>query len=125
MKSHDSSRVGDYAECKAVAWLWEQGYEVFKNSGCSGPIDLIVMAHDGTLIPIDVKTARLTVRKRGDSTKYSSNCSLTEYQRELGVQILTYNPVEETYSFQRHKHETTYARHRDNNGSQYDLDLRH
>jgi hypothetical protein len=117
MKSHDSSRVGDYAECKAVTWLWERGYEVFKNSGCSGPVDLIVMGRDGTLIPIDVKTVR-------SAGKYGTNCSLSEYQRDLGVQILTYNPVGDTFHFQRHRHETTYARHRDNAGSQYDLDLR-
>jgi len=35
------SRKGDMAEFYAVTWLWDNGYEVFKNTGCSGPIDLI------------------------------------------------------------------------------------
>ena len=42
IKPNDSSRKGDLAEFYAVTWLWDNGYEVFKNCGCSGPIDLIV-----------------------------------------------------------------------------------
>ena len=29
------------AEYYAVTWLWDNGYEVFKNCGCTGAIDLI------------------------------------------------------------------------------------
>ena len=39
IKPNDSSRKGDMAEFYAVTWLWDNGYEVFKNCGCSGPID--------------------------------------------------------------------------------------
>ena len=31
----DAKRKGDIAEHYAINWLWEQGFEVFKNSGCS------------------------------------------------------------------------------------------
>ena len=30
------------AEFYAVTWLWDQGYEVFRNCGCDGMIDLII-----------------------------------------------------------------------------------
>ena len=35
------SRTGDFSEYYAVTWLWDSGYEVFVNAGCTGPIDLI------------------------------------------------------------------------------------
>ena len=40
IKPNDSSRKGDLAEYYAVTWLWDNGYEVFRNTGCTGPIDL-------------------------------------------------------------------------------------
>ena len=60
------SRIGDLAEYNAVVWLLEQGYEVFKNTGCTGPADL--MAWDletGKITPIDVKSAVRRVNKEG------------------------------------------------------------
>ena len=29
------------AEYYAVTWLWDNGYEVFRNCGCTGSVDLI------------------------------------------------------------------------------------
>ena len=52
------NRKGDLAEFYAVTWLWDKGYEVFKNCGCSGPIDLIA-TKDGKMTYIDVKTCLL------------------------------------------------------------------
>lgn len=57
----DPNRQGDWAELKAVAWLWEQGYEVFRNLGSSGSVDLIATKGEVTL-KIDVKTIRTTNR---------------------------------------------------------------
>ena len=37
----NTNRTGDISEHKAVVWLLEQGYEVFRNECCSGPIDII------------------------------------------------------------------------------------
>ena len=50
IKPNDSSRKGDMAEFYAVTWLWDNGYEVFKNCGCSGPLDLIVRDSKGNII---------------------------------------------------------------------------
>ena len=49
------NRKGDLAEYYAVTWLWDNGYEVFQNSGCTGPIDMIAMK-DGDTTFVDVKT---------------------------------------------------------------------
>lgn len=59
----DKNRTGDWSEHKAVTWLWEQGWEVFKNCGKTGSVDLIALK-DGELRKIDVKT--LTRRSDGE-----------------------------------------------------------
>ena len=41
---HDPSRVGDLAEHYAITWLWDNGYHVFKNCGCTGPVDIVAMS---------------------------------------------------------------------------------
>ena len=44
------------AEFYAVTWLWDNGYEVFQNSGCTGPVDMIALDKKGKVVLIDVKT---------------------------------------------------------------------
>ena len=39
--------------------MWDNGYEVFQNSGCTGPIDMIAMDKKGNTILIDVKTVHV------------------------------------------------------------------
>jgi len=51
----EKNRLGDLSEIKAVAWLWKEGYEVFRNMGCTGKVDLIA-TKDGIIKLIDVKT---------------------------------------------------------------------
>ena len=34
---HEPNRIGDMAEHYAITWLWDNGYHVFKNCGCTGP----------------------------------------------------------------------------------------
>ena len=53
---HDSSRIGDLAEHYAVTWLWDNGYHVFKNCGCTGPIDIVALDPKGNVTLIDVKS---------------------------------------------------------------------
>ena len=53
----DTNRTGDISELKAVVWLLEQGYEVFRNVGCTGPIDIVAIK-DGITTLIDVKTLK-------------------------------------------------------------------
>ena len=48
--TNDLSRKGDLAEYYAVTWLWDNGYEVFQNSGCTGPIDMIAMKEGQTTL---------------------------------------------------------------------------
>ena len=77
---HSPSRIGDLAEHYAITWLWDKGYHVFKNSGCTGPIDIIALKPSGELVYIDVKSykdGRLSAR--------------TPQQKKLGVQYLHYN----------------------------------
>jgi Holliday junction resolvase-like predicted endonuclease len=85
------NRKGDMAEFYAVTWLWDKGYEVFKNCGCSGPIDLIA-TKDGEMTYIDVKT------KSGKSGR-----SRTETQLDLNVRILNFNPATRKLNFVNHK----------------------
>ena len=59
---NDPSRKGDFAEYYAVTWLWDNGYEVFKNSGRTGMIDLIAIK-DGEITLIDVKTSKVVYNK--------------------------------------------------------------
>jgi len=85
------NRKGDLAEFYAVTWLWDKGYEVFKNCGCSGPIDLIA-TKDGKMTYIDVKT------KSGRSGRYR-----TDKQVDLNVRILNFNPATRKLNFVNHK----------------------
>lgn len=71
---------GDYTEYKAVTYLMESGYEVFKNVSSKGPVDMIAYK-DHTLIYIDVKTVP-------DNKVPYLRC--TPEQIELGVRILGY-----------------------------------
>lgn len=111
------SRSGDFAEYYAVTWLWDQGYEVFKNCGCDGPVDLIARSEDGSMLLIDVKTYRQGAsencfRKTGDRT---------QKQIEMGVQVLGFDPRDRKCYFVEHRDETTYSRYRDEQQSQLDL----
>lgn len=103
----DISRVGDIAEYYAVTWLWDQGYEVFRNCGCTGAIDLIAVDKDGRVTFIDVKTMNLHA-----SGHYRIGTGRTDKQKELSVQFLGF--IEETreLKFIRHHDETTYTGHR-------------
>ncbi len=85
----DTKRKGDLAEYYAITWLWEQGFDVFQNSGCSGPVDIVAMDENGNTILIDVKTSKKD--KRRDKFVNISGKGPTEKQKELGVVFLTFN----------------------------------
>ena len=90
-------RKGDLAEYYAVTWLWDNGYEVFQNSGCTGPIDMIAMK-EGQATLIDVKT----MTKDKDSPNYRGKISRTEAQKQLGVKFLLFNPETRKLRWSRH-----------------------
>ena len=117
-ENFSASRAGDFAEYYAVTWLWDNGWDVFKNCGCDGMIDLIAVgkessAEPGKILFIDVKTSGLPNRRYG--TK------LTPKQKELGVCILQFNPNTRECKFQEHKHEEIDLRRRNEQQAQCDL----
>lgn len=77
----DPSRLGDMAEHYVTTWLWDEGYEVFRNTGCTGAIDLIAVKN-GIPIFIDVKS------KNSDN---SWGHKRTEEQKKLRVQVVEFN----------------------------------
>lgn len=83
------SRKGELSELIATTWFWDRGWEVFRNSSSTGPVDLIVLK-DGELILIDVKT---------QSTGYFR----TKRQKELGVCVFQVDLETNTCSFVEHK----------------------
>lgn len=91
-KPTDPSRIGDMAEHYAITWLWDQGYQVFKNCGCTGAIDLIAMSPEGQLRLLDVK-----------SYKDGRLSSRTVLQKELGVQYLHFNSETRKLRFVEHR----------------------
>ena len=88
----DSNRKGDFAEYYAVTWLWDNGYEVFKNCGCTGLVDLIAVNKHGKVTFIDVKT------RSGRSGR-----TRTEEQLKLDVKILNFLPDTRELRFVEHK----------------------
>ena len=96
-----ASRKGDIAEHYAIIWLWEQGYEVFINAGCSGAVDLIAWKGDNKIL-IDVKT--FFKRKDRNAQTYSDiSSSRTLEQKNLGVQVLGFHPITKKCHFINHK----------------------
>jgi hypothetical protein len=100
--SENRNRKGDFAEYYAVTWLWDQGYEVFQNSGCTGPIDMIAIKDKETTL-IDVKTYH---ERSGSQKGQWNDCSgggRTKQQKQLGVQILAFNPHTRGLTFIKHR----------------------
>lgn len=90
IKEHSKSRKGDMAEYYAVTWLWDNGYEVFKNCGCDGMIDLIVRDSKGNIKLVDVKTFGVDTRWKNPS--WSRMKIRTDKQKEAGVKFLGFRP---------------------------------
>jgi len=96
------SRIGDIAEHKAVSWLFDQGYEVFRNASSVGFADLVIVDKTGEKTLIDVKTLKLD-RRYGSYTSFHSR---TKAQAKLGVQILKVHPYNYECEFVKHKEES-------------------
>ena len=99
-KNKDSSRLGDIAEHYAITWLWDQGFDVFKNSGCTGPVDMIALDREGDMLLIDVKTG---LRDYRYPNALCNRAIRTPLQKQLGVKILSFNPKERKLRFVEHK----------------------
>jgi len=100
----NSNRKGDFAEYYAVTWLWDNGYEVFQNSGCTGPVDMIAVDKKGNITLIDVKTAQVDHRvSTGNRVQFKN--PRTKKQIELGVIFLLFDPDTRKLRFAEHKDE--------------------
>ena len=97
----DSNRKGDLAEYYAITWLWDQGYEVFKNAGCTGPIDLIAynLETEETIL-IDVKTFYKDSR---DGTYSQTPKQRSQLQKDLNVVRLGFHPITRKLRFIDHR----------------------
>ena len=93
MNNHNQSRTGDFAEYYAVTWLWAHGYEVFQNSGCTGPVDMIAMDKKGNITIIDVKTLHVNNKERSPNIKKTR----TKIQEKLGVKLTTLTDKQSAY----------------------------
>ena len=80
----DSNRLGDIAEHYVVTWLWDEGYEVFKNAGCTGCIDMIAVKN-GVPVFIDVKSK---------NSEKDWGHKRTDQQKKLRVHIIEFNAKE-------------------------------
>lgn len=92
LRPTDPNRIGDMAEYYAVTWLWDNGYQVFKNCGCTGEIDLVALDPQGQVHFFDVKSykdARLSAR--------------TARQKALGVTYIHFNSVTRKCRFVEHR----------------------
>ena len=111
-ETFDTHRKGDLAEHYAITWLWNKGYEVFMNSGCSGPADIAVMDSEGKTILIDVKTASPTPTLSNPHS-VTIRHGRTKLQRKLGVRILLFNPLNRELRFVNHESPNQYTNNKE------------
>ena len=94
----EHNRSGDISEHKAVVWLLKQGYEVFRNECCSGPIDIIAFnIETQEVLKIDVKTCNSYIKK--DGTRTRSLPKIKQKHRELGIRLLAVDRITNTFTF--------------------------
>ena len=106
---HCDSRKGDLAEFYAVTWLWDRGYEVFKNCGCTGAVDLIAMNKTGDIKLIDVKSFMPQQRPEGMKVPQSKANHRSHEQKKIGVQLLGFNPETRKLRFIKHQEDQANA----------------
>ena len=78
-----AKRKGDINEINVCSLLLKDGYEVFKNICCTGPVDLILMK-DNKITLVDVKSVN---QLKGREKIWIIN-KLTPIQKKLGVILL-------------------------------------
>ena len=99
-KEMSDSRKGDFAEFYAVTWLWDQGYDVFKNCGCDGMVDLIAWDKENNdFVLVDVKTGCNSI----GGNIMSKTSTRSPKQKEIGVRILKFNPLDRSLKFTVHR----------------------
>ncbi len=85
--------MGDLAEHYAITWLWDEGFEVFHNCGCTGAVDVVAIK-DGEIYLFDVKS-NVNLRNKAQGR--------TKIQKELGVQYILFDPNTRKLRLVEHK----------------------
>lgn len=91
---YSPNTTGTSSELRATVWLFEQGFEVFKNVAATGPADLVIRNKEtGELRAVDVKTVTIYIKKDGSK---SYNWSVSGSKKE-NVSYLGYCREEEIF----------------------------
>ena len=83
------------AEHYAITWLWDEGFEVFHNSGCTGAV-AIVGIKDGEVYLFDVKM-------NSNPNRVNNSKARTKLQKELGVQYILFDSRTRKLRLVKHK----------------------
>tara|TARA_R110001592_G_scaffold49163_2_gene153667 strand:+ start:336 stop:671 length:336 start_codon:yes stop_codon:yes gene_type:complete len=82
-----TSRTGDITELEVATHFLKKGYEVFRNMGSTGLIDIVVVCPTTKEVLLyDVKTMVTRTDKDNITTIYGS--PTTEAQRKFGVDVV-------------------------------------
>ena len=95
-KRTDPNVLGDISEYYAITYLLDQGFMVFRNTCCTGPVDLLAITPEGETILIDVKTIR-------SERDYNVSSVRSPLQKQMGVQILDFDVATRTFSWKKHR----------------------
>lgn len=91
------SRQGDMSEIKALSYLLDNGFEVFRNESSTGPVDIISLdIVNNKVVLVDVKT--LSPSK---VTGVFSTLKKTKIQQNLDVQFLFYDKNTDTFTWEK------------------------
>jgi len=91
----DVNRLGDLAEHYAITWLWDEGFEVFHNSGCTGAVDIVAIK-DGEVYLFDVKM-------NSEPSRVNNSKARSKLQKELGVQYILFDPHTRKLRLTKHR----------------------
>lgn len=92
-----AKRQGDMSEIKALSFLLDNGFEVFRNESSTGPVDIISLdTVNNKVMLIDVKT--LSPAK---ATGIFPTLKKTKMQQNLDVQFLFYDKNSDTFTWEK------------------------
>ena len=92
-----AKRRGDMSEIKAVSFLLDNGFDVFRNLSSTGPVDIIMLdTINKKVILVDVKT-----QSPAKTTKIQYIPNKTKIQQKLDVQFLFYDKNTDTFTWEK------------------------
>ena len=95
-------KKGDIIEIKALSFLLDNGFEVFRNESSVGPVDIVALdIKKNEVILIDVKTSGISKSIDGSHKVSFSTKPKTEIQKDLSVQFLFYDKIGNTFTWEK------------------------